>query len=89
MTRAETLAYQRGYAAGRKGEWPSHRPPLPPERLSHDLWEAAKTLRDTADHVCSVLSDDDEFATLLAPGIDAIDHLFTRTTEWLLGYLPV
>ena len=85
MNREELLAYQRGYATGRRGSWPAHRPPSPPEDLSKELFEAARNLRDRADNVCSVLSDDDEFVGQLAPGIDAIDEILGRTTDWLYG----
>lgn len=76
-------AYARGYARGRSGRWPDHRPPAPPDEVLAPIVRAAQSLRDAADHICATISEDDEFALELAPCIDGFDSAMTKFGEWL------
>ena len=80
---AERRAYYRGYAAGSRGRWPDHRPPLPPHDLIRRLMQAAQQLRDDCAAGCATFDPDDEFTRLLAPSIDAMDEAMAAVTEWL------
>ena len=76
-------AYARGYNRGSSGKWPDHRPPAPPDEILAAIVRAAQSLRDTADHICATISEDDEFALELAPRIDKFDSAMTKFGEWL------
>ena len=73
MSPEANRAYQRGYAAGLKRSWPACGLIKDDPNLVADLVAAAKQLRDTADHSCATLTDDDDLVKLLAPYIDTFD----------------
>ncbi len=74
--------YNKGYCAGRKGAWPEHAPPSPPDALIESLMAAAKALRDEADFICSIIEADDDFAVRLEPRIDAVDEALKAITRF-------
>jgi hypothetical protein len=84
MTRDEQNAYSKGYAAGSRGRWPLHRPPLPPDEIVRAIVEPARALRDAADSLVAILDEGDEFAKKLGPPIDAFDEAMTRLGLWLV-----
>ena len=76
--------YSRGYNAGSRGAWPSHRPPAPPNECVKNLMQAAEKLRDIADNICATLLEDDVFVEELSPGIDGVDEAMEHIASWLL-----
>jgi hypothetical protein len=83
MTRAEQLAYARGYNAGRGDRWPAHKPPMPPEPIIQRLMAALRALRDEADGQCAMFDPDDEMVVALGPHIDEADAALEAVTTWL------
>lgn len=86
MSPEEKRAYCRGYGAGRRGCWPEHRPPSPPNELVADLLAALRGLRDGYDTMCATFSPDDEIVTQLDPLIERADNVMQRVTEWVSGH---
>ena len=83
-TRAERLAYGRGYNAGRAGKWPGHLPPAPPEPVVRELMDAVARIRDAANDWRAQISPDDEWVTALDDMIDAADAGVSAVSDWLL-----
>lgn len=84
MTREERLAYQRGYAAGIKGKWPSHKPPYPPTKIIGELLRAIREIRDQLDAELAAISDE-EWESKFGPLIDRADEAGEMVTNWLTG----
>lgn len=76
-------AYGKGYQAGAKKAWPTHCPPLPPDVITADIIKAAADLRNAADGICAILTDDDDFVKILSPKIDALDQANKKISEWI------
>ena len=83
MSREETLAYQRGYHAGKTGRWPAHKPPMPPSGILEHLGMAARMLRDEVDSALATFEPDDELAKRLAPFIDQVDEAMVKLSQWI------
>lgn len=83
MTRDEKLAYGRGYNAGRKGGWPEHRPPMPPDELCRKVIAALRALRDGIDSELAKFSEDDEIVQKLGALVDDADTVFVEIGNWL------
>lgn len=81
--RARRNAYARGYAAGRRGAWPEHRPPQPPNEVIAKLMAAARKLRDAVDGELAALLPDDEWQRTLGEPVDAVDEALTAVSDWL------
>lgn len=75
--------YSKGYAAGRRGAWPLHRPPTPPHEAVRKLMDAAMGLRNAVDTHIAMLSEDDEFVQELGPLVDDVDAAFEEIGKWL------
>jgi len=75
--------YSKGYYTGGCKKWPAHKPPTPPNEHVKNLMEAARELRDAADHICATLVGEDEFIKELSPGVDSVDKAMCDITEWL------
>lgn len=87
MTRGEKSAYQRGYAAGIRGRWPEHKPPLPPNEIIADLLLALREIRDHLDGELATI-DDPEWEAAFGPIIERADTAAQLVTEWLLSAPP-
>lgn len=85
-------AYARGYYVGMKrilrNAWPDYAPPSPPEEHVRRLIEAAKRIRDAADHVLQVIEPDEPVFQELADSLNPIDAALLAITAWLKS-LPV
>lgn len=82
-TRAETLAYAKGYYAGSLGRWPDHHPPTPPDALAAEIVKSAVEL---ANHVASwsgAFGEDDEFSQEMKPLLEAVDRANCKLTDWI------
>lgn len=82
--RARKLAYSKGYAAGMRGNWPSHKPPHPPTEVIAGLMKAINDLRDCADAICATLDPQDDFVLALGPKIDEVDGAMSKVKLWLM-----
>ncbi len=67
-------AYGMGYSAGRKGAWPQHVAILPDSDAVKNVLLACRQLRDSAQDICSVLSEGDDFVLMLEPKIELFDR---------------
>lgn len=81
MSRAEQLAYQRGYCRGNR--WPAHRPPTPPEPHVARLVEAASKLADAVDGELATLLEDDPWQEKLGNPMDDLRSILAEITDWL------
>lgn len=79
-------AYSRGYMAGRKGNWPDHKPPTPPDPRVAALFITARALRDGVDARIATFDPSDPFYMALAPLIDELDAEMALWTVWLKQY---
>lgn len=75
--------YARGYNAGRKGAWPDHRPPKPPDDMVRELFIALQGLRDAVDSEIATFDQDDPFVEKLGQWVDKSDLAFERVGRWL------
>lgn len=83
MTREEKQAYGRGYAAGIRGRWPAHKPPLPPNEIIAGLLLALREIRDHLDGELAAI-DDPEWEAAFGPIIEKADTAAELLTEWLV-----
>ncbi len=83
MSREEDLAYQKGYAAGRRNQWPAHMPPKPPDEITQIILLQGRHLRDTADTLQAGFDEDDEGLDPLRLAIEGYDNAVAVITEWL------
>jgi hypothetical protein len=88
VTREEKLAYSRGYNAGRKGVWPEHRPPMPPDETCRKVLEALRALRDGVDSELAKFDEHDEICMVLGPLIAQVDDVFEEIGDWLKETVP-
>lgn len=84
-TEDEKRAYAKGYNAGRRNDWPAHRPPVPPEPVLAALVKALSDLRDGVDGACATLDESDELTAQLSPLVDAANDALVGLTEWASG----
>lgn len=85
MTRAEKLAYQRGYQSRTKGRWPENRPPMPPDEHVRKLLEALLELRNGVSGEIATFSDDDAIVIALAPLVDKASEAIDELSDWLVS----
>lgn len=89
MSRAEKLAYARGYNAGRRGAFPLNVPPMPDE-LTLKLALAAKLARDILDGELAVMEPGEEpWASKFGAGIDAVDEALEAVQTWTLSAIGI
>lgn len=84
MTDKEKRAYGNGYAAGIRGRWPAHKPPLPPKEIIADLLLALREIRDHLDGELATI-DDPEWEAAFGPIIEKADAAAESVTEWLVS----
>lgn len=89
MTRAETLAYSRGYQRAMNRKWGDHLPPLPPVEELQKLLVAARKIRDKVDTFCAQLDPDDELVAELGPVIDTFDEAMGDFKDWMANQPPI
>lgn len=75
--------YARGYNAGRRGSWPDHRPPTPPDEIVAAFMDATMKLRNAVDGELATLDGGDEWTKRLGPLVDAVDEQFIAIGRWL------
>ena len=78
--------YKRGYAKGyttRSAHWPLHQPPLPPEPITREVFDAAMQLRDEVDGFLATIDPEDPLQSKLGPRVDELDAALTKVSEWL------
>lgn len=83
MTREEKLAYAKGYAAGSRGSWPAHKPPMPPTELVALMMTAARELRNSVDAQLCLFDKDDDIVLAIGPKVDVFDQAMIAVTDWL------
>jgi hypothetical protein len=82
---AEKRAYQRGYAAAARSQWPPHRPPAPPQPAVAALMAALRNTRDAIDNYLATVGPDETEESTWGPHVDAADAALTAVTIWLRG----
>lgn len=83
MTREQSLAYQRGYNAGRSRKWPEHLPPAPPDNIVKEILDAARRLCNAADAFQATWDEDDEGMKPLRDAIEEFNEKNGLISQWI------
>lgn len=82
MSRAELLAYQRGYYAGSRNHWPDQIP-TPPDELMGPIIAATDDLATAVGGICGALDPTDDWVILMQPKLEALQAAKAKLRDWL------
>jgi len=83
QTRAEQLAYSRGYTNAASKRWPTGWPPAPAEPVIRKMLDSLRAIRGHADTLRSQICEDDEWVVELNRMIADADLAAQAVTDWL------